>query len=114
MDISIKLLTFGAAMIFFVLWFIDEIISFRRIKKYGIGCGRGSNPAITWLVTHKSRKFIYIKVITYAIMVLILAEVIKKYIEYLHFVTLIFIIIYLLFDLKVSRKYVCSTTNPPN
>lgn len=87
-----------------VLWFIDEILSFRNIKKYSIIYNRP--PLIAWLFHHHARKLIYIKIVFYVVFMILAAELIKKYAVYFHLFTLIMVIIYLLFDIKVQRKLI--------
>ena len=83
-----------------LLWFVDELLSFRNIKKYSIIYNRP--PLIAWLFHHHARGLIYIKMVFYVIFMILAAELLKKYFLYFHLFTLTMIAVYLIFDIKVQ------------
>ena len=63
MAVTIEMLFYGAAILFFVLWFLDEIISIKNFKKYG---RKGDlNPLIGWFLHHHAKRLIYLKLLIY-------------------------------------------------
>jgi len=89
-----------------LLWFIDEILSFRNIKRYSIVYNKP--PAIAWILHHHMRGLIYIKLVSYVIFIIIAAELLRRYYLYFHILTLFVIALYLIFDIKIQRKLVKS------
>lgn len=85
-----------------ILWFIDEILSFRNIKKYSIRYNKP--PLVAWIMHHHAKGIIYIKLIIYLLFIVFAIELIRKYYLLFHIFTLILIILYLIFDIKVQRK----------
>ena len=85
-----------------LLWFLDEILSLKNVKKYAIEHNRP--PLIAWALHHHLRGLIYIKLIIYVAFVVVAAELIKKYIYLFHALALLLILCYLIFDIHVQRR----------
>ena len=103
MSLTLGPLFYGAAIIFFVLWFMDEIISLRNIKKYGEGSA--VNPLLAWFMHHHAKRIIYIKILFYAGFTITLSSVIERHLELFYTLNIIFLVVYLAFDIVILQKY---------
>lgn len=85
-----------------ILWFIDEILSFRNLEEFSRKYNKP--PIVSWFLHHHAKGIIYLKLGVYTFFLIFAAELVKKYYMYFHLLLFAIIIIYLIFDIKVQRK----------
>lgn len=85
-----------------ILWFVDEILSFKNIKKFSLKYNKP--PMISWVLHHHAKGLIYLKIVMFLFFIYLAAEIWKQYFMFFHIFVLILVIVYLIFDIEIQRK----------